>query len=69
MVSEGALSSFRQTGAFKNADGRDKYFNLIADDISEELLLYGLVDAKTIYAIQENKDIPKGLEEILGVSS
>ncbi len=67
-VGIGAINSFRQVGAVETADRRDSFYDLIADEISGQLLLYGLVDAKTIYAIQENKDVPKGLEQILGLS-
>lgn len=66
-VGQTALSNFRQAGAF-DTDRKDYYLNLIADEISGQFLLYSLVDGRTLYAIQEDTDIPEGLKEILGIS-
>lgn len=65
-VGQTALGNFRQAGAF-DTDRKDYYLNLIADEISGQFLLYSLVDARTLYAIQEDTDIPEGLREILGI--
>jgi len=66
-VGEAGQNYFKQAGTLESAADRDQYYTLISEELSRTFLVCGLVNVKTLYALQEKTTIPAGLEDVLGI--
>lgn len=64
---ETSQSYFEQIGMMDKPSQRDHYYGLISDIISQEMTLYGLVEVKNMYAVQDTGKVPNGLNELFDI--
>ena len=68
-LGEAGLGYFNQIGTLKEQSQRDQYYTLISNEISQQMVLYPLVDVKNLYALQEGRYVPGSLKTILGITN